>query len=326
MTANLLTFNPSKTEFMLIGLPQQLLKIHSPSLSLPPAQPILPCSFTRNLDFVFGSSLSFSQEISMFSSSCHYHICDLRRIRNSLDHKTAATIATSLVHSRLDYYNSTVSNSYKMHYPEPFLELIFTPQFLQFSTHSTGLKLNNAFNTKLFSLPTTYYTVLHLPTSIVSSIFNPLIPHTPQTVSVWLIINSLLNSNSPIDLFVMLHLLFGRNYPPPFVPSPQKQLMPTQYHSHHLPYLINNLSHQSISKHIFSLSPFLPRLLLSPLPSTFLTSHCPFLAILLNAREYTSISWFCGHYNLLLSIYLSPVHSRLAAANWLSSTSSACIR
>ena len=40
------------------------------------------------------------------SSSCHYHICDLRRIRNSLDHKTAATISTSLVHSRLDYCNS----------------------------------------------------------------------------------------------------------------------------------------------------------------------------------------------------------------------------
>ena len=31
---------------------------------------------------------------------------DLHRIRNTLDHKTAATIATSLVHSRLDYCNS----------------------------------------------------------------------------------------------------------------------------------------------------------------------------------------------------------------------------
>ena len=57
--------------------------------------------------------------------------------------------------------------------------------------------------------------------------------------------------------------------------SPQKQLMPTQYHSHHLPYLINNSL--SISKHIFSLNPFFPRLLLSPLSSTFSTSHCLFL-------------------------------------------------
>ena len=106
MTANLITLNPSKTEFMLIGLPQQLSKIHFPSLSLPPAQPILPCSPASNLCSVFDSSLSFNQQISKLSSSCHYHIRDLRGIRNSLDHKTAATIATSLVHSRLDYCNS----------------------------------------------------------------------------------------------------------------------------------------------------------------------------------------------------------------------------
>ena len=87
MTANLLTLNPSKTEFMIIGLPQQLSKIHSPSLSLPPAQPILPCSYARNICFVFDSFFSFSQQISKLSSSCYYHLHDLRRIRNSLDHK-----------------------------------------------------------------------------------------------------------------------------------------------------------------------------------------------------------------------------------------------
>ena len=106
MTENLLTLNPSKTEFMLIGLPQQLSKIHSPLLSVLPAQPIRPCSSARNLGFVFDSSLSFRQHISKLSSSCHYHIRDLRRIRNSLDHKTAANIVISLVHFRLDYFNS----------------------------------------------------------------------------------------------------------------------------------------------------------------------------------------------------------------------------
>ena len=89
---------------MPIGLPQQLSKIHSPSLSLPPAQPILACSSACNLGSVFDASLSFSQQMSKLSS--HYHIRDLHRIRNSLDHKTVATTATSLVHSRLDYCNS----------------------------------------------------------------------------------------------------------------------------------------------------------------------------------------------------------------------------
>ena len=130
--------------------------------------------------------------------------------------------------------------------------------------------------------------MIHLPTSIDSTIFNPLVPYAFHTVSAWLILSSLLDSNSPIDLSVMLQLLSGTNYPPPFVPSPQEQLMPTQNHSHHLPYLVNNSV--SISKHIFSLSPFLPRLLLSPLPSTFSTGQYPFLVIVLCAREYTNIS------------------------------------
>ena len=37
-------------------------------------------------------------------------IRDLRRIRNTLDHKTACTIATSLIHSKLDYCNSLYLN------------------------------------------------------------------------------------------------------------------------------------------------------------------------------------------------------------------------
>ena len=40
------------------------------------------------------------------SKSCYLQIRDLRRVRSCLDHKTACTIATSLVHSKLDYCNS----------------------------------------------------------------------------------------------------------------------------------------------------------------------------------------------------------------------------
>ena len=44
------------------------------------------------------------------STSCLFHIRDLRRIRNTIDHTTACTIATSLVHSKLDYCNSLLLN------------------------------------------------------------------------------------------------------------------------------------------------------------------------------------------------------------------------
>jgi hypothetical protein len=106
MTANFLTLNQTKTEFLIIGLPQQLAKISSPSLAIPGVPPIQPCTSARNLGFIFDSSLSFTNQISKLTSICHYHIRDLRRIRKTLDFKTAATIATALVHSRLDYCNS----------------------------------------------------------------------------------------------------------------------------------------------------------------------------------------------------------------------------
>ena len=47
---------------------------------------------------------SFSKQISSLSSACHWHIRDLRRIRHYST--TTITIATALVHSRLNYCNS----------------------------------------------------------------------------------------------------------------------------------------------------------------------------------------------------------------------------
>jgi len=97
MTANLLTLNSSEIQFLLIGLEQQLAKISF-------------CSFNtaycaRNLGFIFVEHISFLDQISALSKSCYSHIRQLRCIRPYLDHKTASTIATSIVHSKFDYCN-----------------------------------------------------------------------------------------------------------------------------------------------------------------------------------------------------------------------------
>ena len=75
MTANLLTLNSSKTEFLLIGLPQQLAKINNSSLVT--THPV------RNLDFIFDEHLTFSDQICALSlpKSCYCHIRELRCIR-----------------------------------------------------------------------------------------------------------------------------------------------------------------------------------------------------------------------------------------------------
>lgn len=106
MASNFLSLNPSKTEFLLIGLPQQLAKIDQPVLLLPDNSTITPVTSARNLGVVFDSNLSFKQHINNVTKACFYHCRDLRRIRSTLDFETARTIATALVHSKLDYCNS----------------------------------------------------------------------------------------------------------------------------------------------------------------------------------------------------------------------------
>jgi len=110
MSANLLALNPSKTEFMIVGNTQQLLKLTNPQLVLHSNTTVMPVKKARNLGFLFDSNLNFDNQITALSQSCFYHIRDLRRIRNTLDFKTASAVATALVHSKLDYCNSLYLN------------------------------------------------------------------------------------------------------------------------------------------------------------------------------------------------------------------------
>ena len=102
MTANLLTFNSSKTEFLLIGLKNQLAKIHNSSLDT--------SHCARNRGFIFDEHLTFADKITALSKAWYYLIRQHHCIRPYLDLSTACTIATSIVHSKLDYCNSLFYN------------------------------------------------------------------------------------------------------------------------------------------------------------------------------------------------------------------------
>jgi len=107
LTSNFLCLNPSKTEFILIGLREQLKKTSDPSISLnldsTLTHTFTPTSPVGNLGVIFDQSLSFSDHITHLSRSCFMHIRDVWRICPTLDLKAASTIATSIVHAKLDY-------------------------------------------------------------------------------------------------------------------------------------------------------------------------------------------------------------------------------
>jgi len=49
MTSNVLSLNPSKTKFLLIGFPQQLAQVNQPVLHLPDNTTVTPVTNARNL-------------------------------------------------------------------------------------------------------------------------------------------------------------------------------------------------------------------------------------------------------------------------------------
>ena len=92
------TLNSSKTEFLLIGLINQLAKIHKFSLDT--------SHFARNLGFILKNILLSLTKLHLFPKPVTITFRQLRCIRPYLDSSTACTIATFIVHSKLDYCNS----------------------------------------------------------------------------------------------------------------------------------------------------------------------------------------------------------------------------
>ena len=59
MSSNFLSLNPSKTEFLDIGLPKQLEQLNHPTIHLPNDVILSPVDSARNLGVIFDSNLTF---------------------------------------------------------------------------------------------------------------------------------------------------------------------------------------------------------------------------------------------------------------------------
>ena len=156
--------------------------------------------------------------------SCFSHIRDLRRIRNTLDHKTACTIATSLIHSKLDYCNSLYLNISNQQLNR--LQLILnsadravtkTPKFHHITPHLKSLhwlKITQRIQYKILSL--TYKSLQYNKLSsfkfLIFSPYNQLVLPAHLQLSLSNALQIPLGSKFLTDLSTFKRLHFGMLY------------------------------------------------------------------------------------------------------------------
>src|SRR5207244_686283 len=104
LSSNRLSVNPSKTEYLLLGNPQQRSKLVSSSIFFR-GNILTPSDKCCNLGVIFDSDLTIKNHISDVCRSSFYYIRQLRQIRASLDTNSAVLLANALVSSKLDYCN-----------------------------------------------------------------------------------------------------------------------------------------------------------------------------------------------------------------------------
>ena len=112
MTQNLIKLNSNKTEFILFGTRHQLSKVDDISIQIG-SNTIKPANHVRNLGFVMDNLLKNGPHINKITSSCYCTLCNIAKIRPSLDTKSAQLITQALVTSRLDYCNTLLAGSSK---------------------------------------------------------------------------------------------------------------------------------------------------------------------------------------------------------------------
>ena len=109
LTERFLKFNDDKTDFIIIGTPQQLSKLSNINLKIGSAT-IYSSSSVNNLGVIFDQNLNMKSHINSISKSAYYQLSRIRQLRRYLDTKVAESLVHAFITSKLDYCNSLFYN------------------------------------------------------------------------------------------------------------------------------------------------------------------------------------------------------------------------
>eukprot|EP00057_Strongylocentrotus_purpuratus_P012458 XP_011666932.1 PREDICTED: tyrosine-protein kinase receptor Tie-1-like [Strongylocentrotus purpuratus] len=109
MQRNMLKLNCEKTEFLVAVSPHFSHLVSDITLAIGDAD-IEPSTTVRSLGVVLDSSLRMNHHVSSLSSTLHFHLSNIARIRPYLDKSACEHAVRALVTSRTDYSNSLLCN------------------------------------------------------------------------------------------------------------------------------------------------------------------------------------------------------------------------
>ncbi len=111
MTSNKLKLNEDKTEILKLQSKRSSFILQHDSLNVAGNKVSIPTHENiRNLGSYFDSHLSMETCVSNICKSCHFHLNNIRKIRNLLDVDATHVLVHAFVTSRLDYSNSLLCN------------------------------------------------------------------------------------------------------------------------------------------------------------------------------------------------------------------------
>ena len=112
MSQNLLKLNRDKTEFIMFGTRQQLVKVSDIHLQIGPDK-VVPMEHVRNLGYIMGKFLKNGPHINKLTSTCYCMLWDIAKVRSNMDKTTSQFIMQALVFSCMDYCNSLLAGTTK---------------------------------------------------------------------------------------------------------------------------------------------------------------------------------------------------------------------
>jgi len=114
MSANRLKLNTDETELLWIGSRYNLSVLQGCGSVLHLGSDVVePTDHVRLLGVTLSADLTLDRHVSNNSARCFYWLRQLRRVRQSLDSKSAATLVHAFVSSSIDYCNAVLAESPK---------------------------------------------------------------------------------------------------------------------------------------------------------------------------------------------------------------------